>query len=159
MSVGIGERKNTKGIMKGFELSRAGKDINLVIAGNPDYSHGERRGVIFTGMLDDKSLACLFSGAQALVFPSLYEGFGLPILQAFACECPVVTSNLSSMSEIASDAAVLVDPNDASSIADGILKALQGPKGLIQKGLKRVKDFSWDKAAKETLEVYNEGTK
>lgn len=159
LSVGVGKRKNTKGIIKGFDLSRAGKDINLVIAGNPDDLHGEKRGVIFTGMLDDHSLASLYSGAEALVFPSFYEGFGLPILQAFACECPVVTSDLSSMSEIAADAAVLVDPHDASSIADGILKALQGPKGLIQKGLRRVKDFSWEKAAKETLDVYREGKK
>ena len=155
LAVGVGKRKNTKGILKGFDLSRAGKDINLVIAGIPD-EHSEKRGVIYTGMLDDSKLACLYSGAEALVFPSFYEGFGLPILQAFACECPVVTSNLSSMLEIASDAAVLVDPHDASSIADGILKALQGPKGLIQKGIQRSKDFSWEKAAKQTLEVYNE---
>lgn len=159
LAVGVGERKNTKGIIKGFDLSRAGKDINLVIVGNPDSLHEVKRGVIFTGMLDDSYLASLYSGAEALVFPSFYEGFGLPILQAFACECPVVTSNLSSMSEIAADAAVLVDPHDACSIADGILKALQGPKGLIQKGLKRVKDFSWEKAAKETLEVYKESGK
>jgi len=159
LAVGVGERKNTKGIIKGFDLSRAGKDINLVIAGDPDNVHEVKRGVIFTGMLNDYSLASLYSGAEALVFPSFYEGFGLPILQAFACECPVVTSNTSSMFEIAADAAVLVDPHDASSIAEGILKALQGPKGLIQKGMKRVKDFSWEKAAKQTIDVYKEGKK
>jgi len=156
LAVGVGKRKNTKGILKGFDLSRAGKDINLVIVGDPENEHSQKRGVLYTGMLNDDRLASLYSGAEALVFPSFYEGFGLPILQAFACECPVVTSNLSSMVEIASNAAVLVDPHNTSSIAEGIVKALKGPKGLIQKGIKRVKDFSWEKAARETLAIYNE---
>jgi len=91
-----------------------------------------------------------------LVFASLYEGFGQPILEAFTCGVPVVTSNISSMPEVAGDAAVLVDPYDINSIAEGIKKALDGPKGLIEKGDRRIKDFSWEKTAKETLDVYNE---
>ena len=159
LAVGTGKRKNTKGIVRGFELARAGKDINLVIVGRLDNTYDQKRGIVFTGIVNDKTLSCLYSGAEALVFPSFYEGFGLPILQAFACECPVVTSSISSMSEIAGDAAILVDPYNFTSIADGIIKALNGPKGLINKGLNRVKDFSWDKAAKETLSVYKESNK
>jgi glycosyltransferase involved in cell wall biosynthesis len=107
-------------------------------------------------LLKDYELATFYSGAKALVFPSFYEGFGLPILQAFACNCPVVTSNQSSMSEIAGDAAVLVDPKDVNSIADGIKKAISAPKTYILKGEKRVSEFSWVKAAKETLDMYRE---
>ena len=108
------------------------------------------------GNPDDKNLSALLSGASALVFPSLYEGFGLPILDAFNCRIPVVTSNISSMPEVAGEAAILVDPYDVDSISTGIDKALSSPKSLITKGLKRVKSFSWQKTAEETLKVYNE---
>jgi glycosyltransferase involved in cell wall biosynthesis len=90
------------------------------------------------------------------VYPSFYEGYGLPILEAFACGTPVVTSDVSSMPEVAGDAAVLVDPYDVNSIADGIVKALNAPKALIEKGFVRVKEFSWDKTARMTLDVYRE---
>ena len=155
-AIGTGKRKNIKGIVRGFELSKAGKKFSLVIAGEEDFTLTEKRGITFVGMLDDKTLASLYSGAEALVYPSFNEGFGIPILQAFSCDCPVVTSNISSMLEIAGDAAVLVNPNDYNSIAEGILKAVSARKGLIKKGQKRVKDFSWVKAARETLSVYQE---
>ena len=77
-------------------------------------------------------------------------------MEAFNCEVPVVTSDVGSMKEVAGDAAVLVDPYDVNSIADGITKALKGPKGLVEKGLIRVKQFSWEETAKQTLAVYNE---
>jgi len=154
LSVGVGKRKNTQGIMKGYELAKAGKDLSLIIAGDPENNLEIKRGIRFVGMLKDEELAVLYSGAEALVYPSFYEGFGIPILQAFSCNCPVVTSNLSSMPEVSGGAAILVDPNDASSIAEGIKKALSAPKTYISKGQNRVKDFSWDKAAEETLNVY-----
>ena len=75
----------------------------------------------------------------------LYEGFGIPILDAFNCEVPVLTSNISAMKEVAGEAAELVDPDDPSSISEGIEKILRGPRGFIDRGLTRVKDFSWEK--------------
>ncbi len=117
-AVGLSPYKNFERIIKAFDLVGGGKDLKLVIAGRSDPKiHQERRGVRFLGGVSDEELAALFTGAEALVFPSLYEGFGLPILDAFACQIPVVTSNLSSMSEIAGDAAILVDPYDVASIA------------------------------------------
>jgi glycosyltransferase involved in cell wall biosynthesis len=116
----------------------------------------ESRNIRILGNVTQKDLIGLYSGAKALVYPSLYEGFGLPILEAFACGCPVVTSNISSMAEVAGDAAALVDPDSVESIGEGIEKVLRGPKSYIEKGLKRVKDFSWEKTARMTLEVYKE---
>ena len=98
----------------------------------------------------------LLTGSKGLIFPSLYEGFGIPILDAFNCGVPVVTSNISSMPEVAGNAAALVDPTEVGSIAEGIQKILRGPKSFIEKGEKRVKNFSWEKTARETLSVYNE---
>lgn len=153
MMVGVGRRKNTKNVIEAFQKT---KDVRkLVIVGGKKID-SDTRGVIYTGYVSDDDLVSLYSGARALVYPSLYEGFGLPILHAFACELPVVTSNLGAMKEIAGDAAVLVNPNDISSITEGINKALIGPKGLIKKGTKRVGEFSWDKCARETLAVYKE---
>ncbi|HSX49217.1 MAG TPA: glycosyltransferase family 1 protein [Candidatus Saccharimonadales bacterium] len=156
MMVGVGLRKNTKNVIEAFQKT---KDVRkLVIVGGKKID-SDIRGVVYTGYVSDDDLVSLYSGARALVYPSLYEGYGLPILQAFACELPVVTSNTGSMKEVAGDAAVLVNPNDVSSITEGINKALIGPKGLIKKGIKRVSDFSWDTCAKETLKVYKESGK
>ena len=157
LSVGMDPRKNTEKIIKAFEHSSAGKDIKLVIVGVQKYkSVGESRNVRILDRVSSSDLSALYSGAKGLIYPSLYEGFGLPILEAFACECPVVTSNISSMPEVAGGAAALVDPNNISSISDGIEKILRGPKSYIEKGLRRVQDFSWEKTAKMTLEVYKE---
>lgn len=155
ISVGVGGRKNTERLIKAFDLSRAGKNLSLVLVGPRDIQV-DRRGIRYVGNVDDSKLAVLLSGAEALVYPSLYEGFGLPILQAFACGTPVVTSNISSMPEVAGGAAVLVDPYSVNSIVEGIKKAVSAPRALIKKGFARVKDFSWEKAALETLKVYNE---
>lgn len=157
MSVGVGERKNTKKIIEGYQKSK--KDFKLVIIGGNRPLNTDARGIIRTGYVSDNDLVNLYSGARALVYPSLSEGFGLPILQAFACECPVVTSDLGSMKEIAGKAAVLVDPYDVNSIAQGINKAVDSPKTLSKLGLKHVKNFSWEKCARETLEVYKESKK
>lgn len=154
LGVGVNERKNTKNIIKAFELSKAGKDLTLVLVGRPQIKLEHQRGVRLVGAVSDKVMEALYAGAQALVFPSLYEGFGLPILDAFVSECPVVTSNLSSMKEIAGAGAVLVDPNDINSISDGIKYAVTHRQTLIKKGLQRVKAFSWQRAAEETLQVY-----
>ncbi len=114
----------------------------------------EERNIRILGHVPKEDLGALLTGSRGLIYPSLYEGFGIPILDAFSCEVPVLTSNISSMKEIAKDAAELVDPYDPSSIKEGIESILRGPRGYIEKGLTRVKDFSWERAANETLEVY-----
>lgn len=160
LSVGMDPRKNTERIIKAFELSKAGKDLKLVFVGQPKYMKvRQSRNVFILGRVEQADMAVLYSGAEALVYPSLYEGFGLPILEAFACGTPVITSDLSSMKEVAGQAAVLVDPYEVNSISEGILRALRGPKGFIEKGFERVKHFSWEKTAKMTLDVYNEAKK
>lgn len=157
LAVGMDPRKNTERIIKGFDLSMAGKDLKLVFVGQPKYMKVKQsRNIIILGKVVTDDMPALYSGAEVLVYPSLYEGFGLPILEAFACGTPVVTSNISSMKEVAGGAAVLVDPYDVNSISEGVLKALRGPKSFIDKGFTRVKEFSWQKTALRTLEVYNE---
>jgi len=153
--VGTSPRKNTDRILKAYRAVKM-PGLTLVIVGDSTRSDYEADGALRVGRIDDEELATFYSGAEALIYPSLYEGFGLSIVQAFASGCPVVTSNISSMPEVAGDAAVLVDPYSVESIAEGIKDALENREGLIQKGLKRVKEFSWEKTARETLEVYKE---
>lgn len=116
---------------------------------------GIKNKIKFLGYVPDDKLPALYSGAKALLFPSLFEGFGLPILEAFACNCPVLTSNTSSCPEVAGDAAILVDPYSIESIAQGILEisSQQVATKLTKLGLKQVKKFSWQKAAQETLTI------
>lgn len=160
LAVGMNVRKNTDNIIRAFDLARSGQDLKLVFVGLPKYIDiKETRNVRIAGQIPIEELPVFYSGAEALVYPSFYEGYGLPILEAFACGTPVVTSNLSSMPEVAGEAAVLVDPMDVNSIADGIHTALRGPKGLIEKGMARVQEFSWEKTAKMTLDVYRESQK
>ena len=104
--------------------------------------------------LTNQELVALFSGAETTIYPSLDEGFGLTILQAMACGSSVVTSSISSMPETAGDAAVLVYPKSVNDIARGIVKAIKDKETLIAKGLKRSKQYSWEKVARETLKVY-----
>jgi len=104
----------------------------------------------------DEDLAGLYSGAAAFVFPSLYEGFGFPVLEAMACGAPVICSNTSSLPEIAGDAALLVDPADTAALAAAITRLLSDAElraALVAKGYEQVKNFSWAKAARATLEV------
>jgi glycosyltransferase involved in cell wall biosynthesis len=160
IAIGVNQRKNVQRIIDAYHLSRYGKNLKLIIVGEKIQTNLEdERGVRFLGHVSDDDLSALLTGAQALVFPSLYEGLGIPVLDAFNCEVPVVTSNISSMPEVAGGAAILVDPYDVNSIANGIEEALSKPKTLIVKGLKRVKEFTWEKTAEETLKVYNEASK
>lgn len=112
---------------------------------------------VFQFNLDDASLAQCYRNAELFVFPSLYEGFGIPILESFACSCPLVCSNTSSLPEIAKDAAKYFDPNDEVSMHEAIKTVLDSKeerKKLIKNGIERLTYFSWEKAAKETREVY-----
>jgi len=158
LSVGAGPRKNTDRIISAFDAIRSDVNLKLVIVGSGGDKYEERRGIRFTGHLSDEDLGLLYFGAEVLVYPSIYEGFGLPIIEAFNAGVPVVTSNLSSMEEVAGKAGVLVDPYSVDSIAGGIKKAIKNATSLVEKGKNRAKDFSWEKAARETLEVYKEAT-
>jgi glycosyltransferase involved in cell wall biosynthesis len=110
------------------------------------------------GYLDAKDLAILFRHAHAFIMPSLYEGFGLPLVEAMSCGCPVITSNCGSLPEVASAGAQCFDAFDVSGMADALSKLLCNPEELQQKrsaALSRAADFSWDKAAQETISVYH----
>lgn len=156
ISVGIVPRKNIERIIKAYEKVRAGENLKLVLIGEAKMPIEASRGVITLGYVPDEELPALYSGSEALLYPSFYEGFGLPILEAFSCQIPVVTSNLGSMKEVAGKAAVLVDPYDQESIVGGIKKALNNKQELIKKGKERVKQFSWKKTAEMTLNIYNQ---
>jgi glycosyltransferase involved in cell wall biosynthesis len=157
LAVGLDPRKNTDRIIKSFEHASAGKDVKLVFIGQSKYMKiKENRNIRILGQVPMAALPALYSGAEALIYPSLYEGFGLPILEAMACGCPVITSNISSMAEVGGNAALLVDPYDVDSIKDGIEKILRGSKSFVEKGYKRVGDFSWENTARMTLGVYRE---
>ncbi len=157
LAVGATPRKNTQRIISAFLNAAAGRNMKLVVVGQPlDIDAREQRGVRFTGFIKkDSEMDALYSGASVLIYPSLYEGFGIPILDAFTCRVPVVTSNISSMAEVAGDAAVLVNPLDVKDITSGIKEALAKPKTYITKGERRLKEFSWSKMAQETLGVYS----
>ena len=115
--------------------------------------------VIFKGYVPDDELELIYSNASLFVFPSLSEGFGLPILEAMSYRVPVITSNYGAPAEVAGDAALLVDPYNIDELAETMYKVLIDQnlrKNLIEKGLKRAEGFSWKKAARETLKVYQE---
>lgn len=147
-------RKNLRRIVNAFKPFA--DNHHLVVIGRPsaDEMSLKTKNLHFTGFVSDQDLPYLFSQAELLLYPSLYEGFGLPILDAFACSTPVVTSNTSSLPEVAGTAAVLVDPEDTSAITQGIEKALKNTDKLIQLGAQQLKLFSWEKTAKETYNVY-----
>lgn len=135
---GVGERKNLK------RISEACKDLNLVVS--------------FKDLqVSEDELPLLYSSANTLVYTTLYEGFGLPILEAFACGTPVITSNISSMPEIAGDAALLVNPESTADIrkkVEEILNDKSIKEELVKKGNRRVKEFTWEKTAAKTFELY-----
>ncbi len=158
-------RKNLALLMQA--LPRCHARIPLVLAGwegwgDKDWLRSvsgfapEKR-IILTGYVDDETLACLYSGATAFIYPSLYEGFGLPILEAMACGCPVICSNVASMPEVAGDAAIQMDPSRIDELATAI-DLLTGNKdirrSLIGKGLARAAGFTWKRTADKTLEVF-----
>ncbi len=165
-------RKNLSRILEAFKVIRGSNaDFQLVLVGSQAFGHGKYAetlarehsfgsgAVLPTGFLDHDSLNALYCGAQALLFPSLYEGFGIPILEAMASGCPVLTSTATSTPEVAGDAAVLVNPYSVDAIAEGMAKLAGGEglrTGLRQKGFEQIKRFSWKKAAQEVIEVYKE---
>lgn len=161
-------RKNLKRLIPAFRDAKKEKNnLQLVIVGargelfqKDMLEEIERGDIILTGYITEEENICLYNAASVFVFPSLYEGFGLPIIEAMACGTPVVTSNVYSMPEIAGDAAITVNPEKISEITAAILKITGDDslrKSLIEKGLQRAKLFNWEKTAGATLEVYRIG--
>jgi glycosyltransferase involved in cell wall biosynthesis len=110
----------------------------------------------WVGQVPDEQLAALYRGARCLVYPSLYEGFGIPVLEAMACGTPVVTSAGGATEEVAGGAAVLVDPHDVASIAAGIEEAEGRRDELVRRGRERAGDFTWPRVAAATWRVYEQ---
>jgi alpha-1,3-rhamnosyl/mannosyltransferase len=113
-------------------------------------------GVRWLGEVSDAELARLYRGALCVAYPSVYEGFGIPVLEAMACGAPVVTSRGSAMEEVADGAAVLVDPSDPAELAAGIARASAERDTLVARGLERARAFRWDAVAAATVSVYRE---
>jgi len=165
----IKPHKNLVRLIEAFAQLRKGEfeELKLLIIGDEIsklpalrravHSYKLHKHVRFLGFLPDETLAALYRLASLFVFPSLYEGFGLPPLEAMASGTPVVTSNVSSLPEVAGDAAVLVDPYDVSSIVEGMRRVLSDSalaNELRRKGLIRARDFSWERSVARTHEIY-----
>jgi glycosyltransferase involved in cell wall biosynthesis len=160
-------RKNIVRLIEAFaQIKDQKKDLQLVIVGKKGWQYEEilaapeKFGVTdkvkFLDFVSDEDLPSLYSNALCYVLPSLYEGFGLPVLEAMKYNCPVITSDVSSLPEAGGDAALYIDPTNVDDIAEKIKKLISDEKlreDLIAKGEKQIKKFSWEKTAKETLEV------
>src|SRR3989344_6091001 len=156
-------RKNLERLIESF--FRLTHQLQLVIVGKKGWLYdsifkkvkdlGIEKKVIFTDYVPDNDLPSLICGAKAYILPSLWEGFGIPVIEAQACGVPVVVSNVSSLPEIVADSGILVDPEKSDSIANGIKKSLDAKTrtDLVKRGFENIKRFSWEKCAKETLEV------
>lgn len=167
----LSPRKNLDRLLEAFGLlqEREGDVPPLVVAGKPGWlweglirkvdALRLRRRVIFCGFVPDEGLPALLTGATLFALPSLYEGFGLPVLEAMACGTPVVTSDRSALPEVAGDAALLVDPESPEAIADGMRRVLNDDPyraELRRRGFDRARGFRWDVSARQTMAVYRE---
>ena len=161
-------RKNIQKLVDVFEkIQKENPNLSLVLTGkhgwgqDPSFKDNDR--IVSTGFIPRDDLTALYSGCRVFVYPSLYEGFGLPILEAMACGTPVITSNNSSMTEIAKDAAILVDPRSESQIKRAIEMVLNlnldSYQKMVNASLNRARQYTWIKTAKETLKVYEEVVK
>jgi glycosyltransferase involved in cell wall biosynthesis len=147
--------KNHEALFEAFALLRRERpDLRLVLTG--DDFPGVLEGVDACGRVSRAELVSLMQRAAALVFPSLYEGFGLPPLEAMACGCPVACSNAAALPEVVGDAARLFDPRDPPAIADAVREVLDDPAPWVERGLLRAEGFSWDATARATDAVYGE---
>lgn len=166
----LSPHKNMPNLIRAFAhlKERGFADLQLLLAGHRpsgdswgDTGLGDLKAgseVIFTGHVPDPVLASLYTHAALFVFPSLYEGFGIPVLEAFSYGVPVVCSSAAALPEVAGDAAVLFDPHDPRAMADAIATVLTDgvlARDLLERGRERVKLFGWDITARKTLEVYD----
>lgn len=169
----IEPRKNLRALVRAFELvARApatSGNLRLVIVGGAGWlsdplfaevaASAYQDRVIFTGYVDDEDLRALYSACRLFIYPSLYEGFGLPVVEAMQCGAPVVASRIPVLTETAGDAALFVNPDSPQDIARGItglLESEEARRRLSDAGLKRAAEFSWERAARMTLDAYGE---
>ncbi len=156
--------KNVEGLIKAFlEVRKNYPSLKLVLTGSghyfwdrikKEYQHPD---IIYTGFVTDIELVGLYKGAQVYVVPSFEEGFGIPLLEAFACEVPVASSKLGSLTEVGGEAALYFDPHNTTEMADKIMTILNDPKlrkELIKNGSDRYKVFNWKKLAEDTIKTY-----
>jgi glycosyltransferase involved in cell wall biosynthesis len=160
-------RKNLTRVIEALAITlAAGYEVDLVIAGKrgwlstPIEQRAQELGIThrihFIGYVPEQELPALLAGALCFVFPSLYEGFGVPVIEAMACGTPVITSTSSALPEVAGDAALLVDPLDTNAIAAAIMQLIDQAtlrETLRRRGLDRARLFTWEACAKKTLEV------
>lgn len=164
------ERKNVLKIIEAFALLKEeiGLPHKLVLAGKPGYGYDKiadkiasldpsiAKQIIMPGFVKQEDMGDLMSGATAFVYPSLYEGFGIPALEAMAAGTPVITANTSSLPEVVGDAAISVSPTDADAIKDAMRDLATSPEkrnSLIEKGFIRIKEFSWEKSAQKLITI------
>lgn len=167
----IEPRKNLKNLIRAFHILKKEHRLShkLIIIGMKGWMYEEvfklvedlkiSMDVVFKDYVSDEELRSWYNKAEVFIYPSLYEGFGLPIVEAFACGIPVVTSNTSSCAEIAQGAALLVDPQDVDELCGTILRLTKNQdlkNDLISQGLERAKQFSWEKTASGVLSIFNE---
>lgn len=166
---GMGRRKNLKKLLGSFKIvAKKYPNIKLVITGQEKNMREEldklvikyniKNKVMFTGYVSESEMSRLVNSSLVICYPSLFEGFGFPILEGFLAGVPVITSNNSGMAEIAGNAALKIDPNRVSSIQNGMERLIRNRDlglNLIKRGSKRVKKFDWSETAKNTLEIYN----
>lgn len=165
----IEPRKNIISLIRAFNLLKEKHKIEhqLVLIGQKGWRYQSifksiensswKHHIHCLGYLPDELVALFYAKADVFVYPSYYEGFGLPVLEAMTLGTPVITSNVSSLPEVAGDAAILIDPHNFPQLADAILKVIsdsQVRQELIQKGKERAKLFSWERTAKETINAY-----
>ena len=165
-------RKNLATLVRAFVglCEESSLDAVLVMVGSPGWQIARfmeelskarryQSRIVLTGFVPDQDLAALYSGATVFVYPSLYEGFGLPVLEAMQCGTPVITSRTSSMPEVAGDAAVLVDPTDEDALAQVMLNVMSQPElcaELKRRSLAQAARFSWRRCAADILRIYQE---
>ncbi len=160
-------RKNFATLLAAFAKCREQEDVKLVMVGKDCHKYANdydletndlKSHIIFTGWADQEDLPAIYSLASVFAFPSVYEEFGIPVVEAMACGCPVVSSNTGAIPELTKGAALLADPFDAETMAGNCLQILQSAEReqeCREKGLERASHFSWDKAALETLDIFS----
>lgn len=167
---GADPRKNHQILLRAYaRVAELLADYTLLMVGDATHRFGDirqtahtfgvERRVVCPGRLLPGELRLLYSHADLFVFPSLYEGFGMPVLEAMACGAPVVTASTTALPEVAGEAAILVNPEDAETLANEIVRVLEDEdlrRELRRKGFERVKQFTWERAARRTVELYRE---
>ncbi len=163
----LNPRKNMLGILDAFEIAAERLPHRLVVTGEAGWDHSSTLDrfrdspvsdrIHWIGHPEDEVVAALYGRAEALVFPSLFEGFGFPVVEAMSAGCPVITSNLSSMPEVAGDAAILADPRQPEEIAEAMVKIASETstrEEMVKKGREHAAGFTWERTVEKVVEVY-----